>query len=109
MRAREYLKREQVPELEAFLNGRKVEEVCDLTHCLTRTWCQSKGVDPDLVVDFLIQSGGFCDCSVPDLLIDLYCCETPGWLLPTSWRVHDRCVAATQIALEELDQARKQP
>ena len=109
MRGREYIKREKVAELEGFLNKQNVGEVCDLTHRLTRTWCQYKGVDPDLVVDFLIQSGGFCDCSVPDLLIDLYCCETPGWLLPTNWRVHHRCLAATQIALDELDNARKQP
>ncbi len=109
MREREYLNREKVAELEGFLNRQNVEEVCDQTHCLTRAWCRQEGVDSDMVVDFLIQSGGFCDCSVPDLLIDLYCCETPGWLLPTSWRVHDRCLAATKIALDELDQSRKQP
>ena len=109
MREREYLNREKVAELEGFLNKQNVEEVCDKTHHQTRAWCRQEGVDPDLVVDFLIQSGGFCDCGVPDLLIDLYCCETPGWLLPTSWRVHDRCLAATQIALDELDRARKRP
>jgi len=70
MREREYLNREKVAELEGFLNGRNVEVVCDLTHRLTRTWCKQNGVDPDLVVDFLIQSGGFCDCGVPDLLIE---------------------------------------
>jgi hypothetical protein len=107
MKEREYLKREKVADLEGFLNQQNINMVCDRTHRQTRAWCQQEGVDPDLVVGFLIRSGGFCDCHVPDLLIDLYCLEMPGWSLPTSWCIPDRALAAVECAREDMAQAMK--
>ena len=107
MKEREYLKREKVAELEGYLNGQLLRKVCDRTHRLTRTWCQQEDVDPDLVTGFLIRSGGYCDCHVPDLLVDLYCLEMPGWLLPTSWCLPDRAHAAAECARLDMVEAMK--
>jgi hypothetical protein len=100
MKEREYITRRQVGELEGFLNEQNAVEVCDRSHRLTRAWCQQENVDPDSLVDFLIQSGGFCDCHVPDLLVDLYCREMSVWRFPTTWRLPDRVLAAVGCARE---------
>ena len=102
-REKAVLTRKHFEELEGFLRARDVDAICDRTHRLTRAWCEANRRDPDLVIEFFVASGGFCDCHIPDLLVDLYCQAPSIVFLPSRWCFPERARVAVHIALEDLE------
>jgi hypothetical protein len=52
------------------LNARLEQTSCDHTHRLTREWCEKQGFDPDAVIPWARDHGGYCDCELAANLSD---------------------------------------
>jgi hypothetical protein len=47
-----------------YLDARLGEEGCDHTARMTRTFLQKKNLEPETILPWLQESGGYCDCEV---------------------------------------------